>query len=229
MPCARASRGPSGARRPRRASAPRPPRRRRRPPRPRPAKSPRGGRPADRITDRAWAARRFPRAGRRTQRKVLEPMLDDAPRAKMLHKVRPMLATLVDRPFDRPGWIFEPKWDGYRAIAEVSRGNVRLYSRNHVSFEAKFAPVVRALEALGHEAVLDGEVVAVDEAGQSQFQLLQNYQKTGEGRLLYYVFDLLFLDGHDLRRLPLSRRKELLAEVVGGSGVVRLSEHVEER
>lgn len=153
--------------------------------------------------------------------------LSDAPRGKMPHKVRPMLATLVAEPFDRPGWIFELKWDGYRAIAEVSRKRVALYSRNHKPFEHRFAPLVESLRQLGHEAVLDGEIVVVDSKGKSSFQLLQNYQKTGQGNLRYYAFDLLHLDGNDLRGLPLRRRKELLAEIFAKSPLVLLSEHEE--
>ncbi len=166
-----------------------------------------------------------PRDGRPAR--ATEALLAAAPRAAMPRAVRPMLATLVDRPFDREGWLFEPKWDGYRAIAEVRGGGVRLYSRNRKPFEAKFAPVARALEGLGHDAVLDGEIVAVDDQGRSSFQLLQQYARTGEGRLLYYVFDLLHLDGRDLRGLPLVRRKEVLAAVLGTEGPVRLGEHVE--
>jgi bifunctional non-homologous end joining protein LigD len=142
--------------------------------------------------------------------------------------IRPMLATLVEAPFDRPGWLFEVKWDGYRAIAEVSRDQVRLYSRAGQPFEEKFAPVVRALRDLRHEAVLDGEVVAVDRDGRSQFQLLQNYQKTGRGDLVYYAFDLLSFDGRDLRSEPLTKRKAILHRLLGrGRGVVRISDHVE--
>jgi bifunctional non-homologous end joining protein LigD len=142
--------------------------------------------------------------------------------------VRPMLATLVDAPFDRAGWIFEIKWDGYRAIAEVDRGFVRLYSRNHTSFESKFAPVVKGLAGLKRRAVLDGEVVAVDSAGRSRFQLLQNYQKTGQGDLVYVVFDLLELDGRDLRGRPLAERKEQLRKLVNNLPHIRYGDHVEE-
>ncbi len=152
-----------------------------------------------------------------------------APRAPMPRQVRPMLATLVDEPFDRAGWLFELKWDGYRAVAEVSRDGVAFYSRNHKSFEQRFAPIVESLRGLGHEAVLDGEVVVLDDGGRSRFQLLQNYQKTGEGRLRYCVFDLLHLDGQDLRRLPLRRRQGLLAKVVHGLPGVLVSEHIEDR
>jgi bifunctional non-homologous end joining protein LigD len=147
--------------------------------------------------------------------------------APMPHDVRPMLATLVDKPFDRQGWIFETKWDGYRAIAEITDGKVRLYSRNQKSFDKRFAPVVESLKSLGHDALLDGEIVALDDGGQSHFQLLQNYQKTGRGNLVYCVFDLLYLDGKDLRPLPLLRRKEMLAKVLGKHPQVMLSEHVE--
>jgi bifunctional non-homologous end joining protein LigD len=152
-----------------------------------------------------------------------------APKAPMPHQVRPMLATLVEEPFDRPGWLFELKWDGYRAIAEVGKRGVAFYSRNHNSFEHRFAPLAESLRHLGCEAVLDGEVVVVDAEGKSDFQLLQNYQRTGEGRLRYYVFDLLYLDGRDLRKLPLRRRKELLGKILGDLPDVLLSEHVEER
>ncbi|HYV39645.1 MAG TPA: non-homologous end-joining DNA ligase, partial [Gemmataceae bacterium] len=143
------------------------------------------------------------------------------------HNVKPMLATLVDQPFDRSGWIFEPKWDGYRAVAEVTKRGVRLYSRNHKSFNERFTTVVESLETLGHEAVLDGEIVVVDEAGRSQFQLLQQYQKIGKGSLVYYVFDLLNLDGEDLRQMPLLDRKQFLAGILLDLRHVRLSEHIE--
>src|SRR5438270_4787802 len=169
------------------------------------------------------------RAVRLSNRKTILDELKDTPRAKAPHNVVPMLATLVDQPFDRPGWLFEIKWDGYRAIAEVGKRGVRLYSRNHLSFNERYRPIVAALEQIGHEAVLDGEVVALDHQGKARFQLLHNYQKTAEGQLAYYVFDLLQRDGHDLRPLPLTRRKEILQTIIDGIPQVRLSEHVEER
>jgi bifunctional non-homologous end joining protein LigD len=137
--------------------------------------------------------------------------VSDAPKAPMPHNVRPMLASPAEQPFDHADWLFEVKWDGYRAIAEVESGQVRLYSRNLLAFHRRYSPIVSTLERLGHDAVLDGEIVVVDQAGKPRFQLLQSYQKTGQGALVYQVFDLLYLDGHDLRNLPLLRRKELLA------------------
>lgn len=141
--------------------------------------------------------------------------------------VRPMLATLVHKPFDRPGWLFEIKWDGYRIIAEVS-SRVRLYSRNGLSFTGRYHPIASALEKLGHEAILDGEVVVVDEHGHPDFEALQNYRnRRPGGQLVYYVFDLLYLDGHDLRGLPLIRRKELLQSILPALPGICFCEHVE--
>lgn len=153
--------------------------------------------------------------------------LSDAPKGQMPHDVKPMLATLTDKAFDDQDWLFEIKWDGYRAVAEVD-GGVRLYSRNLQPFNEKFAPVAKALQSLKHQVVLDGEVVAVDEAGRSRFQLLQNYQTTGQGSLVYYVFDILYLDGHDLTGLPLVRRKEILAQILPISEVIKFSQHIEQ-
>ena len=99
----------------------------------------------------------------------------------MPHRIKPMLATLAKEPFDHPDWVFEVKWDGYRAVAEIKEGRVALYSRNLLSLTQKFAPIAESLQTLPFEAVLDGEITMVDEEGQADFQLLQNYQKSGQG------------------------------------------------
>jgi bifunctional non-homologous end joining protein LigD len=153
--------------------------------------------------------------------------LDDAPKGKMPHHVRPMLATSVTEPFDRDGWFFEVKFDGFRAIAEVEDQKVRLYSRNQLSYLDRFPAVAAALEHLGHDAVLDGEIVAMDEQGRPRFELLQNYAKEGKGQLAYHVFDILYLDGHDLRGLPLRRRKQILQQIVPHGSIIRFTEHIE--
>ena len=140
-----------------------------------------------------------------------------------------MLATLVDEPFDRAGWSFEIKWDGYRAIAEVGSRGVKLYSRKQTPFTDTFPPIVESLKQLGHTGILDGEVVVLDDRGRSRFQLLQNYHKTGAGRLMYCVFDLLFLDGRDLRHEPLRVRRQLLSSILPESPNVMLSESVADR
>lgn len=154
--------------------------------------------------------------------------LSDAPEAAMPRNIKPMLATPISQPFDDPDWLFELKWDGYRAVAEISHGKVRLYSRNKLSFEKRFAPIVDSLQHLGHEAVLDGEIVVLDATGKPQFELLHGYQGAPTGTLVYQVFDLLYLDGHDLRKLTLRRRKDILARLLGNLPNVRLGEHVEQ-
>jgi bifunctional non-homologous end joining protein LigD len=151
------------------------------------------------------------------------------PVSAMPTNVKPMLASAAAQSFDRPGWLFEIKWDGYRAIAEVDRDHVRLYSRNQLSFEKRFPAIVESLRRMDHEAVLDGEIVVLDQAGKPRFQLLQNHARSRQGTLVYYVFDLLYIDGHDLRALPLVRRKEILAQVIEHLPNVRLSEHVVEQ
>jgi bifunctional non-homologous end joining protein LigD len=142
--------------------------------------------------------------------------------------VAPMLATLVDEPFDRRNWVFEIKWDGYRAIAEIANRKVKLYSRNAISFADKYKPITKALGGLGHDAVLDGEVVVLDERGKPSFQLLQTYQKFRKGSIVYVVFDLLYLDGVDLRDRPLRERTQMLASLLPESEHLRVSEQIEE-
>ncbi len=153
---------------------------------------------------------------------------EGAKKAAFPHSLSPMMATLGDEPFDRREWIFEVKWDGYRILAEIQEGRVRLYSRRDKNYTEVFKVVSRDLERMPHQAMLDGEVVAVDEQGISRFQLLQNYMRRPEGRLLYYVFDILHLDHYDLHDLPLSRRREILRAVLTESETVRLSGYVEE-
>src|SRR5437762_6772626 len=138
-----------------------------------------------------------------------------------------MLTTLVDEPFDNDDWLFEIKWDGYRAIGSVIKGKAELYSRNNVFFNDRFAEIVAALEEFPFDAVFDGEVVSLDEQGLSRFQFLQNWQRDREGILTYYVFDILWLKGYDLAQLPLIERKKILQEILPVNDVIRYSDHVE--
>ncbi|MFL5764074.1 MAG: DNA ligase D [Bacteroidia bacterium] len=145
-----------------------------------------------------------------------------------LLQIRPMLASLAEKPFDDENWIFEVKYDGYRAIAAIDQ-SVHLYSRNNISFNELFAALVPELKKIEHTAILDGEVVVENSMGRSDFQLLQNYRLNGKGILKYYVFDLLNLDGIDLRDQPLQKRKELLKLLLEGikSSHVVYSDHIE--
>jgi bifunctional non-homologous end joining protein LigD len=150
----------------------------------------------------------------------------DAVARPMPHNIQPMLASVAREPFDHPDWIFEVKWDGYRAVAEIRDKVVSLYSRNGISFAQRFAPVAESLQKFTFDAVLDGEIVVVDDQGLPDFQMLQHYQEPGKGHLVYSVFDLLFFRGHDLTNLPLLRRKELLKKILPSDPRIRFSDHV---
>lgn len=137
---------------------------------------------------------------------------------------KPMLASLIDKPFDEPGWLYEIKWDGYRAVAMINKGKVDLISRNNKSFNEKFYPIVDVLKKWEINAIIDGEVVVLNEKGVSSFGALQNWRREDDGDLLYYVFDIMWLNGYSLKELPLTRRKEILKEILPAENIIRLSE-----
>jgi bifunctional non-homologous end joining protein LigD len=146
-------------------------------------------------------------------------------RASTLPKrLQPMLATLTDGPFDDPGWIFEDKYDGFRMVAKIESGKVTLYSRNGQVISRTYIEVASALEGVKGSAVIDGELVALDENGVSHFQLLQNALRR-KAKLLYCAFDLMFQDGEDLRALPLIERKKRLKAVLPKHRLVAFSRH----
>jgi bifunctional non-homologous end joining protein LigD len=162
--------------------------------------------------------------------------LEGAVRKSMPAAVHPMLATSVEKPFDDPEWLFEIKWDGYRAVSFLQDGKVRLVSRNQNELTGEF-PELNELSKLikAKNAVLDGEVVALDEQGRASFSLMQ--QRTGirkggrrlgarrELQIVYYIFDLLYVDGYDLRRVGLEERKKVLSQLIAPSELVRYSDH----
>ncbi|MGH9497850.1 MAG: non-homologous end-joining DNA ligase [Terriglobales bacterium] len=166
--------------------------------------------------------------------------LDGAAKRSMPASITPMLATPIEKPFDSPDWLFEIKWDGYRAVAFVENGKVRLVSRNQNDLTGQY-PELHDLPKLvkAKTAILDGEVAALDEQGRASFSLMQ--QRTGirsGGRraaarldvpVVYYVFDLLYVAGYDLRRVALEDRKQALTQIVGMNEFVRHSEHFPER
>jgi bifunctional non-homologous end joining protein LigD len=138
-----------------------------------------------------------------------------------------MLTTLVDKPFDDKDWLFEVKWDGYRAIAIMNGKSVSLQSRNDKSFNEKFYPVYQALVKWNMHAVLDGEIVVVNEKGISNFGALQNWRSEADGELIFYLFDILWIDGHDLCELPLKDRRRILESMVPPADNIRISQGFE--
>ncbi len=153
--------------------------------------------------------------------------------------IHPMLAESIDRPFDGVEWLFEIKWDGYRAIAFIENGKVRLVSRNQNELTGRY-PELKDMAGFikAKNAILDGEVVAIDEEGRPSFSLMQ--QRTGfrpggkraaakaDVPVLYYAFDLLYLDGEDWRRMPVEDRKRKLASLITAGDALRYSDHYEE-
>jgi bifunctional non-homologous end joining protein LigD len=151
-------------------------------------------------------------------------------------EIYPMLATSIAEPFDGPDWLFEIKWDGYRAVAFIEAGKVRLVSRNQNELTHRY-PELKDLPKFvkAKNAIVDGEVVALDDQGRPSFSLMQ--QRTGfrpGGRravsnadvpVLYYAFDLLYLDGEDWRRVALEDRKKKLASILITGDSLRYSDH----
>ncbi len=139
-----------------------------------------------------------------------------------------MLTTLIPEPFDDPEWIFEIKWDGYRALADKRGRDVHLISRNNKDFH-QFPTVVEELKKIPGRWTFDGEVVILDKKGKSDFQLLQNYQRRKAGAPLYYVFDILSYQGKDLTHLPLMERRKILEQLIKKSRLsyVKFSDHIE--
>ena len=151
-------------------------------------------------------------------------------KAPMPRQIHPMLATLVDEPFDDDEWLFEIKWDGFRAIALVEDGRVRLVSRNQNDLTGEFPGLKEiAGRVKAKQAILDGEIVALDDEGRPSFSLMQQRGLGGPGGrgipIVYYCFDLLYLDGYNLMRVDLEKRKELLASILATSERVRYSDH----
>lgn len=144
---------------------------------------------------------------------------------KFTRFIHPMAARLHQGAFDDKDWVFEIKWDGYRAIAEINQGNVKLYSRNGLDFSADYATIYEALKKLNIHAVLDGEIVAFDEKGNPDFQQLQNAKNT-KTNLVYHVFDLLYLDGKSVEQLPLLKRKQLLQQLLPEATFIKYADHV---
>src|ERR1051326_3510357 len=124
-----------------------------------------------------------------------------------------MLLLRTERLSEGSQWTYELKLDGYRALAIKAAGKLQLRSRNNNDFNGHYPAIVQALAAMPDETVVDGEVVALDQSGRPSFNTLQNYGSAG-APVIYYIFDVLVLEGRDVTSEPLSRRRELLRQHV---------------
>lgn len=160
--------------------------------------------------------------------------LEGAHRAKMPARLEPMLATLVDKPFSNPDWLFEIKWDGIRALAWIKDGALELRSRTGRAITAQF-PELQDLpkRVRAPEAILDGEIVTLDGRGLSSFERLQSRINVArptaalvhQAPVIYFLFDLLYADGYDLRDAPLLERKRLLKQLLDPGDAFRYADH----
>lgn len=140
---------------------------------------------------------------------------------------KPQLATLADEIFDSDEWVFENKYDGYRTLIQIHNGNVELVSRNGLSFNTKYKPLVHAFGIINDDMILDGEIVVEDKNGKSNFQWLQYYQDNPDkGKLKCYVFDILYFNGFDLTSLELLQRKKILEALLPKTEDIIYSDHI---
>lgn len=141
-------------------------------------------------------------------------LIKAAPKAAIPQNIQPMKATLVDEPFDDPDWLYEVKWDGYRAIASINKGQVDLISRNNKTFNDKFYSIHNILQSWKMNVVLDGEILVLNDKGISDFGALQNWRSEADGELVFYVFDILWYEGKSLMGLPLIQRQAILHDIL---------------
>ncbi len=156
--------------------------------------------------------------------KNIKQLISKGVKSAMPKSISPMLATLIDKPFDEEGWLYEVKWDGYRTIIYLNKGEVEMLSRNNKSFNEKFYAVYDALKKWKINVVADGEIVVLNDKGISNFGDLQNWRSEADGELVLYLFDVLWLDGYDLMNLPLIERKEILNSIIPSLNNIRISE-----
>jgi bifunctional non-homologous end joining protein LigD len=147
-------------------------------------------------------------------------------KARMPHKIQPMLSTLTKAPFTDEDYLFEVKWDGYRVIAYKQEDHVTLTSRSGLNYTKYYKVVEEELMKLNHDVVLDGEIVVLNKLGKPDFDALQKYN--GSDPLAYYVFDVLWCDGYNLMDISLSERKEFLSQLIPESEILKFSDHFDD-
>lgn len=154
-----------------------------------------------------------------TEKSETEELLRDLPgksKSSFPVNVEPMLATLADGPSGRGDWLYEIKWDGFRSIAYMDGEKAEIRSRNNKDFSARFYPV-----QWGVRAVVDGETVVLNNKGYPDFSALQTWRSEADGELVYFLFDILWVDGYDLRKVPLVQRRAVLKQIAPAAGAIR--------
>jgi bifunctional non-homologous end joining protein LigD len=159
---------------------------------------------------------------------IVKRKIPDAPKTEMPINLRPMLTTLVDEPFSDSEWQFELKLDGYRTLAYLNSGQVDLRSRKNNAFNKQFDVVQKALMQWKIDAVIDGEVVVLNNEGVPDFNKIQLWDTQRDGHLVFYVFDLLWIDGLNIMNEPLYLRREILKQLMPESGTIRYSDHIDD-
>lgn len=171
------------------------------------------------------------------KRKIDRVICPRAKLAPMPRVIKPMLATLVDEPFSDPDWIFETKWDGFRSVCFLRNGKARFVSRNQLDMTPQYPELAKiGTRVKAEQAILDGEIVALDEHGMPRFQLLQprhgrkNASEIARlakhSRIVYYIFDLLYYNGYDLMSCTLVDRKAVLEKIIRPGKIASYSFHV---
>lgn len=160
------------------------------------------------------------------QTEVVDVDFKKGTKSPMPQSLSPMLCTLIKKPFNDEQFLYEVKWDGYRIMAFIKAGKVVLKSRGDQDYTSKYAAVAKALNDFSADAVIDGEVVVLDKNGNPDFSGLQNYR---DGLpVAFYVFDLLWYNGYDLKQLPLLERKAMLQSIVPEHDIIKVSESFED-
>ncbi len=182
------------------------------------------------LNNKSGKATRLPRVKKTQPEKKSPELIEETENEPGGDKAyTPMMAKLEAKVFDDPGWIYEKKLDGYRAIGYTGK-KAKLISRNGIDFSHKYQAILDELKVIEENAILDGELVIEDKSCKSRFQHIQNYDGDIDGQTLkYYVFDLLNLSGHDLRGLELYKRKELLKMLITSLNSKRIiyNDHIE--
>jgi bifunctional non-homologous end joining protein LigD len=154
----------------------------------------------------------------------MEKLVQKGIKSKMPVNISPMLCTLLREPFSNKGYIYELKLDGYRIISFVQKSKLVMASRSGLNYTQKYPPLAAALKKLKHDLVIDGEVCVLNEEGHPDFDALQKYNGHNTP-IIYYAFDLLWIDGYDIRQLPLIERKEILQSILKFNEVIKYTEH----